>query len=182
MIAPLITYLQTFPTPGSNGWTIERNQYNRWVVQGNLDPTRRSYSQLFADMLEFIEGELTISCSCRGRPLLTQRHASIEDPQSWGLVKPPGQTRYVPIEGADNSISLHVIGKKMPGQEPIIPPELEGIIEIYENLEFVEFYNLLHSMVSWYGDSNSDQALTSTLWRLALNRTSCCPLSSSSII
>lgn len=133
-------------------------------------------------MLEFIEGELTISCSCRGRPLLTQRHASIEDPQSWGLVKPPGQTRYVPIEGADNSISLHVIGKKMPGQEPIIPPELEGIIEIYENLEFVEFYNLLHSMVSWYGDSNSDQALTSTLWRLALNRTSCCPLSSSSII
>ena len=161
---------------------MERNQYNRWVVQGNLDPTRRSYSQLFADMLEFIEGELTISCSCRGWPLLTQRHASIEDPQSWGLVKPPGQTRYVPIEGADNSISLHVIGKKMPGQEPIIPPELEGIIEIYENLEFVEFYNLLHSMVSWYGDSNSDQALTSTLWRLALNRTSCCPLSSSSII
>lgn len=39
----------------------------------------------------------------------------------------------------------------MPGQEPIIPPELEGIIEIYENLYFVDFYNLLHSMVSTRG-------------------------------
>jgi hypothetical protein len=39
----------------------------------------------------------------------------------------------------------------MPGQEPIIPPELEGIIEIYENLYFVDFYNLLHSMVRTRG-------------------------------
>lgn len=120
----VLTIIPTFPPTNSQDWTIERRRYNRWVVQGNLDTERRSYNQLFADMLEYIE----------------------EDPASWGLTKPKGEIQFVPIEGADNSISLHVIGKRMTGREPTIPPELEGIIEIYENLNFTAFYDLLHSM------------------------------------
>jgi len=52
----------------------------------------------------------------------------------------------------------------MPGQEPIIPPELEGIIEIHENLDFVEFYNLLHYIVSWRSRSCTLRTLTLKLW------------------
>jgi hypothetical protein len=141
---------QTFPPTKSSGWTIERPRCNRWVVQGNLDVERRSYNQLFADMLAFIEGEQTPFIPNVLNTLLPFTHLrrDTEDPASWGLIKPPGEVQFVPIEGADNSISLHVIGKRMIGQEPTIPPELEGIIEIYENLNFTAFYDLLHSMVS----------------------------------
>ncbi|KAL7425091.1 hypothetical protein Q5752_000779 [Cryptotrichosporon argae] len=88
------------------------------VIQGNLEPGRRKYSKIFADLVESMK----------------------RDPAVWGY--DDTGDRFVPRPG-DSPLQLLLIGQPNPAQPLTIPPELAHVVTIKPGLSYPDYYDLL---------------------------------------
>ncbi|KAH9942981.1 uncharacterized protein BXZ73DRAFT_87432 [Epithele typhae] len=92
---------------------------SRAVIQGTIDPSRRQYDRIFADLVDSIR----------------------EDPQAWGYEPTPDASgAYLPdTRGPEEPFQLLLVGA---GDIPI-PPALTHVVSIHHDVPYRDFYALV---------------------------------------